>query len=93
LLELHALSATGSADIALYANDHVRLDEAALQLSREIDCQYKMAFVLSHKLCEVVAAEQKAMSVSGEVELDGAYFGGHIRPANQKEARIDRRPA
>ena len=31
--------------------------------------------------------------MSGEVEIDGAYFGGHIRPANYKENRRDRRLA
>jgi hypothetical protein len=31
--------------------------------------------------------------LSGEVEIDGAFFGGHIRPANLKENRIDRRLA
>ena len=32
-------------------------------------------------------------TVSGEVEVDGAYFGGHVRPANYKADRIDRRLA
>ena len=36
LLELHALSATGSADIALHANDHVRLDEAVVAVALEM---------------------------------------------------------
>lgn len=31
--------------------------------------------------------------MSGEVEIDGAYFGGHVRPANRKEDRRDRRLA
>ena len=29
--------------------------------------------------------------LEGHVEIDGAYFGGHIRPANAKEDRVDRR--
>ena len=29
----------------------------------------------------------------GEVEVDGAYFGGYVKPANRKEDRIDRRKA
>ncbi len=33
------------------------------------------------------------MTLDGEVEIDGAYFGGHIRPANLKEDRVDRRLA
>jgi transposase-like protein len=66
---------------------------SALQLSRDLDVQYKTAFVLSHKLREALAAEVAGHTLDGEVEIDGAYFGGHIRPANLKEDRIDRRLA
>lgn len=31
--------------------------------------------------------------LDGEVEIDGAYFGGHIRQSNRKENRKDRRLA
>jgi transposase-like protein len=66
---------------------------SALQLSRDLDVQYKTAFVLSHKIREALCANKKNAMVSGEVEVDGAYFGGHIRPANYKENRRDRRLA
>jgi transposase-like protein len=63
-----------------------------LQLSRDLDCQYKTAFVLAHKLREAMAAEiQTGEILTGHVEVDGAYFGGHIRPANVKADRVDRR--
>jgi ISXO2-like transposase domain len=64
-----------------------------LQLSRDIDCQYKSAFVLSHKIREALASEMNGETLSGTVEVDGAYFGGHVRPANLKADRIDRRLA
>lgn len=65
---------------------------AALQLARDLDCQHKTAFVLCHKLREAMAAEMAAASeLQGDVEIDGAYFGGHIRPENFKADRIDRR--
>ncbi|MEP2735591.1 MAG: IS1595 family transposase [Erythrobacter sp.] len=66
---------------------------AALQLSRDLDCQYKTAFVLTHKLREAMAQEQGVEQLEGEVEVDGAYFGGYIKPANQRENRRDRRLA
>ena len=66
---------------------------SALQLSRDLDVQYKTAFVLSHKLREALAAEVAGHTLDGEVEIDGAYFGGSIRPANRKVDRIDRRLA
>jgi len=64
---------------------------SALQLSRDLDCQYKTAFVLTHKLREAIAADVAEHKASGEVEIDGAYFGGHVRPANHKDNRVDRR--
>lgn len=66
---------------------------SALQLARDLDCQHKTAFVLAHKLREAMASELKGAELSGTVEVDGAYFGGHIRPANRKEDRVDRRLA
>lgn len=66
---------------------------SALQLSRDLDVQYKTAFVLSHKLREAIAADEATRTVGGTVEVDGAYFGGHVRPANWKENRVDRRLA
>src|SRR3954468_7498455 len=50
---------------------------AALQLSRDLNCQYKTAFVLSHKLREAMAREAQDRTLSGTVEVDGAYFGGY----------------
>ncbi|MCK0139616.1 IS1595 family transposase [Aliiroseovarius sp. F47248L] len=63
-----------------------------VQLSRDLDCQYKTAFVLAHKLREAMALEVHTGEVlEGHVEIDGAYFGGHIRPENAKKDRKDRR--
>jgi transposase-like protein len=64
---------------------------AALQLSRDLDCQYKTAFVLTHKLREAMAIEQANVQLNGIVEIDGAYFGGYVKPANEKADRKDRR--
>ena len=52
---------------------------SALQLSRDLDCQYKTAFVLAHKLREAMAKGNDDGSLSGTVEIDGAYFGGQVR--------------
>ena len=64
---------------------------SALQLARDLDCQHKTAFVLAHKIRESLAAETNGASLDGDVEVDGAYFGGHIRPANYADNRVDRR--
>jgi transposase-like protein len=77
--------------IAIFVNG--AKGHSALQLSRDLDVQYKTAFVLSHKLREALAAEANGATVSGQVEVDGAYFGGYVKPSNYKANRRDRRYA
>jgi transposase-like protein len=75
--------------IAMFTNGAKGL--SALHLSRDMAVQYKTAFVLAHKLREALSALQTAQSLSGEVEIDGAYFGGYVKPATRREGRRDRR--
>ena len=75
--------------IAIFVNG--AKGHSALQLSRDLDCQYKTAFVLSHKIREALAAEQATSIIAGVVAVDGAYFGGYVKPANRREDRVDRR--
>lgn len=77
------------AAIAIFANGAKGMP--ALQLSRDLDVQYKTAFVMAHKLREAMAAEDKGAKVSGAVEIDGMYAGGYVKPANVKAYRRDRR--
>jgi transposase-like protein len=82
------------AAIAIFCNE-VK-GKSALALSRDLDVQYKTAFVLAHKLREAVASEMKGAHVGGEgkvAEVDGGYFGGYVKPANHVENRRDRRLA
>ena len=70
--------------------------KSALALSRDLGVQYKTAFVLAHKLREALASEMRGERLGGEgkkVEIDAAYFGGYVKPANRKENRRDRRLA
>lgn len=78
--------------IAMFCNE-VK-GKSMLALSRDLDVQYKTAFVLAHKLREAMASRTKALGIGGAgrtVEIDGGYFGGHIRPENLAADRIDRR--
>jgi transposase-like protein len=79
------------AAIAIFVNAAKGL--SALQLGRDLDVQYKTAFVLAHKLREAIGSGQADTTLSGHVEVDGAYFGGHVRQENRKEDRKDRRLA
>jgi hypothetical protein len=65
-------------------------------LQREAQVAYKSAFGLLHALREAMADELKGRVVGGAgkvAEADGGYFGGYVKPANQKEYRRDRRYA
>jgi transposase-like protein len=79
--------------IAIFANG--AKGYSALQLSRDLGCQYKTAFVLAHKLREAIEVEQQTSSFTdaSEKEIDGAYFGGHVKPQNEVAERVDRRTA
>ena len=70
--------------------------KSMLALSRELDVQYKAAFVLAHKIREAMSSGTKALRIGGDgkvAEVDGAWFGGHVRPENRTADRIDRRLA
>jgi transposase-like protein len=80
--------------IAIFVNG--AKGHSALQLSRDLDCQYKTAFVIAHKLREAIGAEvhdPEQPELSGTVEIDGLYAGGHVKPENRKADRRDRRLA
>lgn len=78
--------------IAIFCNG--AKGHSALQLSRDLDCQYRTAFVLAHKLREAMGATlDDGTELKGEVEVDGLYAGGHRKPANMADKRVDRRLA
>ena len=64
---------------------------SSLQLSRNLGLHAKTAFVLLHKLRCALTSNSAATILTGVVEVDGGWFGGHIRPENHRVARIDRR--
>jgi len=66
---------------------------SALQLSRDLDVQYKTAFVLMHKLRQSLMDQRDETPLAGEAQIDGGYVGGSVRPANRAEERVDRRLA
>ena len=79
------------------------LDRNGLSVSTETACRFEPKSpvgnseicMLAHKIRESMASEVKATaSVGGEgkqAEIDGAYFGGYVKPANRRENRRDRR--
>jgi transposase-like protein len=64
---------------------------SALQLSRDLSVDYKTAFVFLHKVREAIELAREDGALTGNVEVDGAYFGGYVKPANEVADRKDRR--
>jgi transposase-like protein len=75
--------------LALFTNGAKGM--SALELSRHANIQYKTAFVLLHKIREALSLLQTENEIGGEVEVDGAYFGGYVKPANEAHQRRDLR--
>jgi transposase-like protein len=61
---------------------------SSLQLSRNLGLNAKTTFVLPHKLRCALTSNCATTTSSGIVEIDGGWFGGHIRPENHRVARI-----
>jgi hypothetical protein len=64
---------------------------SAIRLSQELEVCYKTAFVLKHKVRDALTTTQQSNDLRGAVEIDGAYFGGYIKPKNSRPQRVDRR--
>jgi transposase-like protein len=54
----------------------------AIDMSCELEVQYKTAFVWCHKIRETITAHQHTGKLRGKIEIDGGYFGGYIKPKN-----------
>lgn len=80
------------AAIAIFCNE-VK-GKSMLAMSRDLGVSYKTSFVLAHKLRESMAEDMKGRVIGDdrpEAEVDGAYFGGYVKPSNLREERVDRR--
>lgn len=75
--------------IALFTNAVKSI--SALQLSRDLDVQYKTAWVLSHKIRESLMDYNIDEKFEGTCERDGVYVNHYVRPKNQLDKRVDRR--
>lgn len=62
---------------------------SARELHEEIGVTHKTAFVMLHKLRGIIERFNSKLTLSGVVEVDGAEFGGHVRPKNLKKKSTD----
>ena len=63
----------------------------AIDLSADVECEYKTGYVLQQKYREGILHSMRDGLLTGDVEIDGGWFGGYIKPENRKINRVDRR--
>ena len=49
---------------------------SALELKRHLGVSYLTAWLVKHKLMEVMRVEEESRRLTGRVEIDDAYLGG-----------------
>jgi transposase-like protein len=62
---------------------------AACQLSRELACTWKTAWLLTCKCREAIIKQNQYSAVQSVAQLDGGYFGGKRRAANKHGSQRD----
>ena len=51
---------------------------SALELKRHLGVRYKTAWLLKHKLMQVMSEREESRQLDGRVEIDDAYLGGEL---------------
>jgi len=62
--------------LAMHLLSQAKNNVAALELMRHLGVCYKTAWLIKHKLMEVMRVREDARQLDGRVELDDAYLGG-----------------
>lgn len=62
--------------LAMYLMTQSKNAISALELKRQVGVCYKTAWMLKHKLLEVMLQREAPRQLTGRVELDDAYLGG-----------------
>ena len=62
--------------LAMHLLTQAKTNMSMLELSRHLGVSYPSAWLLKHKLMEVMRLREASRQLSGRVELDDAYLGG-----------------
>ena len=64
--------------LAMHLLTQSKNNVSALELGRHLGVSYKTAWLLKHKVMEVMRLREDTRQLSGRVEIDDAYLGGEL---------------
>lgn len=64
--------------LAMHLLTQAKNNVAALELKRHLGVRYKTAWLLKHKLMQVMSVREETRQLDGRVEIDDAYLGGEL---------------
>jgi transposase-like protein len=65
--------------LAMHLMTQAKNNVSALELKRHLGVSYPTAWLLKHKLMEVMRLREDGRQLTGRVEIDDAYLGGEIQ--------------
>ncbi len=64
--------------LAMHLLTQAKNNVSALELKRHLGVRYKTAWLIEHKLMEVMREREESRQLDGRVEIDDAYLGGEL---------------
>ena len=64
--------------LAIYFISQAKTGLSALALKRYLGVSYPTAWLIQHKLMEAMSDRETHYTLSGQVQVDDAYFGGEL---------------
>lgn len=65
--------------LAMHLMTQAKNNVSALELKRHLGVSYPTAWLLKHKLMQVMADREQWRQLTGRIEIDDAYLGGEVR--------------
>ena len=77
--------------LAMHLLTQAKNNVSALELKRHLGVRYKTAWLMKHKLLQVMYVREEARQLDGRVEIDDAYLGGELpagKPGRGSENKV-----
>lgn len=67
--------------LAMHLITQAKNNVSALELKRHLGVSYPTAWLLKHKIMEVMRLREESRQLTGRIEIDDAYLGGEVQGA------------